>query len=66
MAVLAELRVVIASKEARLMLLRGDRVIDDEVWTFIPQTTKSSAEELSRVMFDDLYDFLNVAANGAE
>lgn len=66
MAVLAELKVVIASKEARLMLLRGDRVVEDEVWTFRPQIEKQAASDLARVMFDDLYDFINMAANGPE
>lgn len=66
MAVLAELKVVIASKEARLMLLRGDRVVEDEVWTFRPQIEKQTASDLARVMFDDLYDFINLAANGPE
>lgn len=66
MAVLAELKVVIASKEARLMLLRGDRVVEDEVWTFKPQIEKPAASDLARVMFDDLYDFINLAANGPE
>lgn len=66
MAVLAELKVVIASKEARLMLLRGDRVVEDEVWTFRPQIEKQAASDLARVMFDDLYDFINMAANGTE
>jgi hypothetical protein len=66
MAVLAEVKVVIASKEARIMLIRGDQVVEDEVWSFRPAIDKASATELARVMFDDMYDFVNLAANGAE
>lgn len=63
MAVLAELRVVIASKEARLMLTHGDKIVEDELWKFKPAIEKAAAADVARAMFDDLYDYLNSVAN---
>lgn len=66
MAVLAELKAVLSSNEARLMLIRDGQVVEDEVWSFKPKIERSAAVDLTRAMFDDLYDFLNFAANGAD
>lgn len=64
MAILAEIRAVISTKEARLMLVRDGNVVEDEVWAFVPSIERKASVELSKTLFDDLYDFLNVAANG--
>ena len=66
MPVLAEVRVILANKEARLMLLRAGEVVEDEIWSFRPAIERAGAGELSKAMFDDLYDFLNFATHGTE
>jgi hypothetical protein len=48
------------------MLIRDGQVVEDEVWSFKPKIERSAAVDLTRAMFDDLYDFLNFAANGAD
>ncbi|NBT13417.1 MAG: hypothetical protein EBS56_07530 [Planctomycetia bacterium] len=60
----AELRLVIAPKEARLTLRRGDDVIEDEVWKFDRKLGNSEATEIARVAFDDAYDLLQFTAHG--
>jgi hypothetical protein len=60
---LAEVRLVIAAREARLTLLSGGAVIDDEIWKFDSKVSTTEASEAARVSFDDLYDFLNAIAH---
>lgn len=61
---LAEVRLVIAPKEARLTLRRGDDIIEDEIWTFGRQIGRAEAAELARAIFDDSYDALNWMVHG--
>jgi|688.fasta_scaffold1832043_1 hypothetical protein len=60
---LAEVRLLIAAREARLMLINGGEVIDDEIWKFDAKVSSSEAAEAARVSFDDLYDFMNAVVN---
>jgi len=60
----AELRLVIAPKEARLTLRRGDDIVEDEVWKFERQLGRSEAMEIARVCFDDAYDLIQWTAHG--
>lgn len=60
---LAEVRLLVAAREARLMLVNGGEVIDDEIWKFDAKVSSSEAAEVARVSFDDLYDFVNTVAN---
>lgn len=60
---LAEVRMLIAAREARLMLVNGGEVIDDEIWKFDAKVSSSEAAEVARVSFDDLYDLMNTVAN---
>lgn len=46
------------------MLVRDGNVVEDEAWAFNPSIDRKASIELSKTLFDDLYDFLNVAANG--
>lgn len=64
MAVTAELRLIVSTKELRLMLLHGTEVVEDEVWVTKSQIPKSDAKELCKALFDDAYDLANTALNG--
>jgi hypothetical protein len=61
---LAELRLMIAAKEARLILKHGDTVIEDEVWKFERPASSTEAKEVVAVAFADAYDILNSAVHG--
>lgn len=61
---LAEVRMVITPKEARLTIRRGDDVVDDEVWTFDRKLGRAEAMELARAVFDDAYDGVNWMVHG--
>lgn len=61
---LAEVRLVVAAKEARLILKRDDESVEDELWKMEGKFSRKDALELCRVVFDDAYDLLNAAAHG--
>jgi len=63
---LAEVRLVIAPKEARLTIRKGDAVIEDEVWSFGRAIGKTEATELAMAVFHDSYDGLQYFAHGDE
>jgi hypothetical protein len=63
---LAEVRLVIAPKEARLTIRKGDTVIEDEVWSFGRSIGKTEATELAMAVFHDSYDGLQYFAHGDE
>lgn len=63
---LAEVRLVVAAKEARLLLKQADSIVEDELWRLDRRFTKKEAEELCRAVFDDAYDLLNHAAHGEQ
>lgn len=63
---LAELRLVIAPREARLVLKHGDDVIEDELWKFDGAVNRAQARELAGVAFADAYDLMNSAVHGNE
>lgn len=60
----AEVRLIIARKEARLMLKHGDDVIEDELWTFDAPVTAAEAKQLARVLFDEGFDMMQFAVHG--
>jgi hypothetical protein len=60
---LCEVRLVVAPKEARLVLVRDNEVIEDELWKFGRQLGRSEADQIVKAVFDTTYDFLNAAAN---
>jgi hypothetical protein len=61
---LAKVELVIAPKEARLTLFKGEVVIEDEVWSFGRQIGRSEAAEFARAIFDDAYDAMNFMVHG--
>lgn len=61
---LAEVRLVIAPKEARLVIKHGDQTVEDEVWTFGAKVSATEARELAGVAFADAYDLINYAVHG--
>lgn len=61
---LAEVRLVIAPKEARLTVRRGDDVVEDEVWSFDGKLGRTEAKELAEVAFHDTYDLMQHAVYG--
>ena len=61
---LAEVRLVIAPKEARLVLKHGDQSVEDEVWKFGAKVSATEAKELVAVAFADAYDLMNYAVHG--
>jgi hypothetical protein len=61
---LAEVRLVIAPKEARLLVRHGDDVIEDEVWRLERPMGRAEAKELAKVAFDDSFDLMQYAVHG--
>ena len=61
---LAEVRLVVATKEARLVVRHGDDVVEDELWKFPAQMSRTEAKELAKTVFDSTYDMLNFLNNG--
>lgn len=60
----AEVRLIIAKREARLILKNGDDIIEDEVWKFDSPATAAEAMELARILFDEGYDLMQFSVYG--
>jgi hypothetical protein len=58
---LAEVRLIIASKEARLILKKGEKVIEDELWKFDARINRSEAGGLADAAFHDAFDLIQYA-----
>jgi hypothetical protein len=61
---LGELRLIIAPKEARLVWMKGDASVEDEVWSFQRQISKAEAAELIEAAFHDTFDLMQYAVYG--
>jgi hypothetical protein len=61
---LAELRLVVAAKEARLLVRHGDDVVEDEVWKYSAPLAREEARALVTTAFDDLYDMMQHVVHG--
>jgi hypothetical protein len=59
----AELRLVLAGKEARLFLKIHDQEIEDELWKFDRKLTKAEIEEITTCVFQDAYSVIQYAAH---
>lgn len=59
-----EVRLIIAKKEARLVLKNGDDIIEDELWKFDGPMTSSEASDLARILFDEGYDLMQFSVHG--
>jgi hypothetical protein len=61
---LAKVELVIAPKEARLTIRKGDEIVEDEIWSFGRKIGRSEAAEFARAVFDDAYDGINFMVHG--
>lgn len=61
---LAELQLVIGQKEARLVLKKGETIVEDELWTFDGKMSRTEAGEIARAMFDDCFDMIQYSVYG--
>jgi CYTH domain-containing protein len=61
---LAEVRLIIASREARLILKKGETLVEDELWKFERPISKTEAKELADAMFHDSFDLMQHAVHG--
>jgi len=61
---LAEVRLIIASREARLILKKGEALAEDELWKFERPISKTEAKELAEAMFHDCFDLMQHAVHG--
>lgn len=57
----SEVRLIIANKEARLILKHGDNIVEDELWRF---DSLKEAKELAKVLFDEGYDLMQFSVHG--
>lgn len=60
----AEVRLIIGAKEARLLLKKGDDVLEDELWTFDRKMSITEAAAIVRVCFDDAFDLMQWTVHG--
>lgn len=60
----AELRLVIAGKEARLLLKIDGQEVEDELWKFDRKLTKSEVSEIANCVFQDAYEVMQYANHG--
>ena len=60
----AEVRLIIAKKEARLIFKNGDDIIEDELWKFDTAMTAKEQKELARILFDEGYDLMQFSVHG--
>lgn len=63
---LADVRLFIGSKEARLIVRHDDAVVEDEIWTFDRRIGGEEAKDMARAIFADAYDMMNFVAHGDE
>lgn len=61
---LGEVRLIVASKEARLILKIGETLIEDELWTFERKISKTEAREVIEAAFHDAYDLMQFSVHG--
>lgn len=55
---LAEIRLMIGTREARLLMRKGDQEVEDEVWTFERKLSLGEAERLASALFQDAYEMM--------
>lgn len=61
---LGEVRLIVASKEARLILKVGETLIEDELWTFDKKISKTEARNIVEAAFHDAYDLMQFSVHG--
>lgn len=61
---LGEVRLIVASKEAQLILKVGETLIEDELWTFDRKISTSEAKEVVEAAFHDAFDLMQYSVHG--
>jgi len=61
---LGEVRLIVAQKEARLILKVGETEIEDELWTFDKKISKTEARNIVEAAFHDAYDLMQFSVHG--
>lgn len=61
---LGEVRLIVAAKEARLILKVGETLIEDELWTFDKKISKTEARNIVEAAFHDAYDLMQFSVHG--
>jgi hypothetical protein len=59
----AEVRLILAGKEATLVLKLDDRETESEAWKLDRRPTKAEVEEIARCVFQDAYQVLQYATH---
>lgn len=59
----AELRFVLAGKEARLYLKIDGTEIEDEIWKLDRKLTKAEMAEITKCVFQDAYEVMQYATH---
>lgn len=61
---LAEVRLLIAPTEIRLVFKANESVVEDELWKSQRRLTAKEAKQLAEVAFHDFFDLVNYSVNG--
>lgn len=61
---LGEVRLIVASKEARLILKVGEKLIEDELWRFDKAISRTEAKKVVEAAFHDAYDLMQYSVHG--
>lgn len=62
--ILAEVRLVVTTTGARLVLKRGGEVVDDDAWDVGRKIGTTEAAELAQCLFHDAFDLLQFVTHG--
>jgi hypothetical protein len=61
---LADVRLIIGTKEARLTVRHGDDIVEDELWKFDRHFGREEAKGMVEAIFSNAYDMLNFVTHG--
>lgn len=61
---LGEVRLIIAVKEARLILKVGEQIVEDELWSFDSKISRAEARQVVEAAFHDAYDLMQYSVHG--
>ena len=61
---MAEVHLVVASKECTLTIKSGERVLEQETWSFPRPLSRTEAKELAEATFHDAYDLIQYSVHG--
>jgi hypothetical protein len=61
---MGELRLIVATQGARIVLKIGETVVEDESWTFERKISRTEAKEITEAAFHDAYDLMQFFSHG--